>query len=149
HSHLLDSNFYGALAARIGRRCHVATEHGDVHHVDTKKLLSVKLRTLVWCGSRIAAVSDFSANELSRHGVPRSRIHVVGNPIMHSKPPADTRANYRAKLDVPDSPSATFLWAHVANLRPVKDQETLLRGFATAQSLAAVPLSLLIIGDGD
>ena len=42
HSHLLDSNFYCSIAAKLVGVKHIATEHGDVHHSNKKKLLKLK-----------------------------------------------------------------------------------------------------------
>ena len=39
HTHLLDSNFYGAIAARISGIPPLATDHGDVHHTQKKRFL--------------------------------------------------------------------------------------------------------------
>lgn len=149
HSHLLDSNFYGALAARLARTPHVATEHGDVHHLQPKKFLQLKLRTISLCGSSMVAVSRFSAGKLLALGVNPRRVQVIGNPIDPVSNDAQARAIGRKELGLPTSAADHFVWIHVANLRPVKDQETLLRGFAGALRSSNASQTLLIVGDGE
>lgn len=145
HSHLLDSNFYGAMAAALAGVVHVGTEHGDVHHTQGKKLLHSKLRLISWCGSRLTAVSEFSRKHLLELGFPSSKLSVVGNPLSDTAESSTTsRKDMRTELSIPPH---EWVWAHVANLRPVKDQRTLLRGFA--ESLRHAPdQTLLLIGDG-
>lgn len=46
----------------------------------------------------------------------------------------------------PKPPGSTVTFLHVANLHPVKDQETLLRAFNIIQS--AIPATLVIVGSG-
>ncbi len=145
HSHLLDSNFYGALGARLAGCTHVATEHGDVHHTSPKKFLRAKLRAIALLGSRLTAVSAFTARRLSELGVPAERVTVVGNPVEPVDFDPEVRTAIRGGLGVRDN---EWLWIHAANLRPVKDQVTLLRGFALAQKQSPVPQRLWILGDG-
>lgn len=145
HSHLLDSNFYGAMAAALAGIPHVATEHGDVHHTQGKKLLHAKLRIISWCGSSMTAVSKFSADHVAALGFPASRLSVVGNPLPLTTDEHPSREAIRAELGIgPDE----WVWAHVANLRPVKDQRTLVEGFAYATARTPVPQRLVLVGDG-
>ena len=146
HSHLLDSNFYGAMAATLAGVKHVATEHGDVHHTQGKKLLNAKLRIIAWCGSQLTAVSRFSSDHLLAQGFPAERLTVIGNPLMPVDP-----ATVRSKEDIRAELGVTgedWVWTHVANFRPVKDQQTLLRGFAAARSGSSKHQILLLVGDG-
>lgn len=149
HSHLLDSNFYGAIAARLAGVRHVATEHGDVHHSQRKKLLRTKVRAISLLRSRMTAVSRFSAEALVRLGANPHRIRCIGNPV-EPPPPLDAaeRKALRRRVGVLDGPGDHWLWAHVANLRPVKDQATLLRGFALARRAGPRRQSLCLLGDG-
>jgi glycosyltransferase involved in cell wall biosynthesis len=149
HSHLLDSNFYGALAARIAGVRHVATEHGDVHHTQPKKLLRTKVRTLSALRSQLTAVSGFTVDALVRLGARRRRIAHIGNPVDPAPPlDASTRKELRASLGVADAAAHHWLWVHVANHRPVKDQATLLRGFALARRASPLRQTLCLVGDG-
>jgi glycosyltransferase involved in cell wall biosynthesis len=51
-------------------------------------------------------------------------------------------------LDIHDASRDTWIWIHIANLRKVKDQTTLLEGFAKSSTRKDVPQKLLIVGDG-
>jgi len=149
HSHLLDSNFYGALGARIAGVRHVATEHGDVHHTQPKKFLRTKVRTISALGSHFTAVSDFTGGHLKRLGAEARRVTTVGNPV--DAPPAidaSERKELRCSLGIEGAADDHWLWAHVANHRPVKDQTTLLRGFARALRNSPIPQTLCLVGDG-
>jgi glycosyltransferase involved in cell wall biosynthesis len=149
HSHLLDSNLYAALAAKAGGIAHLATEHGDVHHIARKRLAGAKLRVLALLGTRFTAVSDFTAGRLAELGIGAESIDAVPNPIPAPEPAgAGERAVARASLGVDVESEGHWLWIHVANIRPVKDQETLVRGFARAREHARRPQTLAIVGDG-
>jgi glycosyltransferase involved in cell wall biosynthesis len=142
HTHLLDSNFYGALSARLYPVKHIGTEHGDVHHLVSKKFLKLKLKVASSGGSLITSVSQFTAERLRKLGVSQARIKVVPNP-MPLPAEATNRASIREELSV----GSNWLWIHVGNLRPVKDQSTLIRGFA--ESLTSNPgQRMILIGDG-
>ena len=149
HSHLLDSNFYAALGARIAGVRHIATEHGDVHHTQRKKFLRTKIRTISAMGSHFTAVSDFTALHLERLGAPRSCVTCVGNPV-DAAPAIDAseRKERRRSLGIEGAADDHWLWIHVANHRPVKDQATLLRGFAHALAHTPIPQTLCLVGDG-
>lgn len=145
HSHLIDASFYGALAAKIAGVQHIATEHGDVHHISGKKLLRVKVKTISALCTAMTAVSNFTAKRLIELGARPEKVSVVFNPIPGGVA-ARMREDVRAELDVsPDE----WVWIHVANFRPVKDQETLIRGFAKSLSLTNKKQRLILIGDGD
>lgn len=147
HSHLLDSNFYGGLAARIAGVPHVATEHGDIHHTKRKKFLRLKLGILArLCTTRFVAVSSFSARVLRELGVPAGRIQVIHNPAVFPES-ADpiTREEARTLLGI--SEPGHFLWLHVGMLRAVKNQKLLLEAFA--QTLTGIPAqTMCLVGDG-
>lgn len=132
HSHLLDSNFYGGLAARIAGVKHVATEHGDIHHTKRKKFLRLKLFILSWfCPTKFVSVSEFSARVLRELGVPQGKLSVVHNPalVAESLDPL-SRTETRRLIGVGDEQH--FVWLHTAMLRAVKNQKLLLEAFAAA-----------------
>ncbi|MCP5111872.1 MAG: glycosyltransferase, partial [bacterium] len=124
--------------------------HGDVHHIARKRFAGTKLKILELLGSRFTAVSRFSADRLAELGIDAGRITALPNPI---PPPQrcdeEKRAHCRASLGVTSEWNQHWLWIHVANIRPVKDQETLIRGFARAKEIASHKQSLCIVGDGD
>lgn len=149
HSHLLDSNFYASMAAKIAGLSHIGTEHGDIHHIESKRFASLKLRCMHLCGTQLTSVSDFSASRLVQCGFPRSKISIIDNPVARpSQPTEAVREELLAGLDVSASERPqVWIWCHVANFRPVKNQSLLIRAFAA--SVRSVPQQrLLLIGDG-
>ncbi len=151
HTHLLDSNLYGAIASKVGGLPHLATEHGDVHHIARKRFSATKLRILGLLGSRFTAVSEYSAERLIELGIHPDHVTALPNPIP-STPAANPegRRSNRAALGVTDEWDRHWIWIHVANIRPVKDQETLLRAFALSRKAVSNPRqTLAIVGDGD
>jgi glycosyltransferase involved in cell wall biosynthesis len=147
HSHLLDSNFYAAIGSTLAGVPHLATEHGDVHHSTPRKRLGIKLKTLSFFGSTVSAVSEYTADKLAEHGIPRENIRVIGNPVTlefwH-----DEQARQDVRGDLQLGPR-DFLWINVANLRPVKDHSTLLKGFALACEGNSKRQKLALVGDGE
>jgi glycosyltransferase involved in cell wall biosynthesis len=149
HAHQYTPFFYAALAKLqlVGRPRVILTEHGR-HFPD---IVSGRRRSLnTWALSRLAdrinAVCGFSAGALASHdGFPRNRIEIIPNGVEPGDfvpaltPDAARRA---AKL-----PERGPLIVSIARFHPVKDQATLVRGFARA--LAQVPDARLILaGDG-
>ncbi len=150
HSHLLDSNFYAAMAARVAGVPHLATEHGDIHHPNRKRFLRLKVKLPSYLGSHFSAVSQFSKDTLIAMGVPTARVKQIYNPISLPRTlPNAEREGIRTDFGVG---ADEWVWIHLANLRPVKDQETLLRGFhqavVQARELNLSPHYLWIVGDG-
>lgn len=148
HSHLLDSNFYCAIAAKLARIPHLATEHGDVHHIKPKRFMRLKLKIISVLRSRFAAVSEFTANRLVECGVLKSLISVEPNPLTELKIGLGTnREDLRNRFGV--SNRDEWIWISVANLRAVKDQATLIRGFAISCKNNCKQQKLWIVGDGE
>jgi glycosyltransferase involved in cell wall biosynthesis len=144
HSHLLDSNFYCAIAALILKIPLIATEHGDIHHLKKKKFTSLKVKVVSILAKYISAVSEFSRNALILKGASDKKVVVIRNPISIYQKIETSREFLNLPINESD-----WLWAHVANLRPVKDQVTLLKGFHKSKELSKIPQKLLLIGDGD
>ena len=138
HSHLLDSNFYCSLASKIYGKAHIATEHGDVHHSQTKRYAKLKMRTAQMLGTKFCAVSNYTRTKMQDLGIKNAT--VIGNPFTELKI-NQTREQIRTSLNID---SKERIWIHVANLRPVKDQSTLLRAVAESKT----SYKLLIVGDG-
>ncbi|OVE80029.1 hypothetical protein BVY02_01520 [bacterium J17] len=149
HSHLLDSNFYASIAAKIARVPHVGTEHGDVHHTKKKRFAKLKLLCSQLCGTRFTAVSSFTNNKLHDLGVSKKRSQVLPNPVV--MPPdlsPEERRKLRSEFCGYDFEESAWLWIHVANLRPVKNQQLLIRAFQIAKEKSQVSQRFLIVGDG-
>jgi glycosyltransferase involved in cell wall biosynthesis len=138
HAHQYTPFYYSALARLLSRRRPklILTEHGR-HYPD---IVSRKRRTanrLLFrrLADAVTACCEFSAAGLSvNDGFPRNRIEIIENGV-------------EVDRYGPREPTQSRTILHVARHHPVKDQATLLRGFA----LAAPDLpgaSLQMAGDG-
>lgn len=149
HAHQYSPFFYAAFAKLLARPMPrlILTEHGR-HYPD---LVSPKRRAfnrliLDRLADDVNACIGFSARALRDvDGFRGNRIHVIENGIDVDKygPAADKPA---LKRQLGLDPAKQYV-VHVARHHPVKDQQTLIRGFA----LAATKLSdvnLLLVGDG-
>lgn len=141
HSHLLDSNFYGALACKLAGIRHVGTDHGDIHLPQRKRFLKLKLQTASFLGSSLTAVSKHTARKLVELGVSESRASCIYNPVEIIDPSTERRSEIRAELGI--SPEA-WVWIHVAMMTRVKDQQTMLH----AMQACSPDQYLLLAGDG-
>jgi glycosyltransferase involved in cell wall biosynthesis len=149
HAHQYTPFFYSALAKPLcGFRPKVIlTEHGR-HYPDRVSPLRRAVNRLVLdrLADAVTACCRFSALGLTKtDGFAGARIAVIENGIEveHYAPPADKEL---AKEDAGLEPDRRYL-IHVARHHPVKDQPTLLRGFARAvPDLPSV--DLLMVGDG-
>jgi glycosyltransferase involved in cell wall biosynthesis len=146
HSHLVDSNFYASIAAFFARIPHIATEHGDVHHTKKKRALQFKCLVIGQLATRIAAVSEFTKNALIALGVPEKKVKVIGNPVSIGLTLNENQKQGLRKIIGVDE--TTWVWLHVASLRAVKNQSTLLHAFKETIEKNARPQSLLIAGSG-
>lgn len=149
HAHQYTPFFYSALAKPLCgfRPKIVLTEHGR-HYPDRVSPLRRAVNRLVLdrLADAVTACSAFSAEGLGRtDGFAGARIEVIENGIEVDRydPPADRDV---AKEAVGLEPGRRYL-IHVARHHPVKDQPTLLRGFA--QAVPDLPgVDLLVVGDG-
>ena len=149
HAHQYTPFFYSALAKPLcGFRPKVIlTEHGR-HYPDRVSPLrrAVNRLALDRLADAVTACCRFSAEGLSRtDGFAGARIEIIENGIEVDRygPPADKAL---AKADAGLEPDRRYL-IHVARHHPVKDQPTLLRGFAAA-ALDLPGVELLMVGDG-
>ena len=142
HSHLLDSNFYCSLASLISGIPLIATEHGDIHHLSKKKFAKLKVRTISILARHFTAVSNYTRTAIIASGGSSKKVKLVRNPIILSNASEELTA-----LD-PKIKDGDWIWAHVANFRPVKDQRTLLEGFSKALKSSTKGQKLLLMGDG-
>jgi L-malate glycosyltransferase len=149
HAHQYTPFFYAALAKPLcGFRPRVIlTEHGR-HYPDRVSPLRRAVNRLVLdrLADAVTACCRFSACGLTKtDGFAGARIDIIENGIEVARygPPADKAL---AKEDVGLEPHRRYL-IHVARHHPVKDQPTLLRGFA--QAVPNLPgVDLLMVGDG-
>lgn len=149
HAHQYTPFFYSALAKPLCgfRPKLILTEHGR-HYPDRVSPLrrAVNRLALDRLADSVTACCRFSAEGLTKtDGFAGARIEVIENGIEVDRygPPADREL---AKEDAGLEPGRRYL-IHVARHHPVKDQATLIRGFALAAP--ALPgVDLLMAGDG-
>ena len=149
HAHQYTPFFYAALARPLCafRPKLILTEHGR-HYPDRVSPLRRAANRLVLdrLADAVTACCRFSARGLTlTDGFAGGRIEVIENGIEVDRygPPADKSL---AREDVGLDPDRRYI-IHVARHHPVKDQPTLLRGFAAA--VADLPrVDLLMVGDG-
>jgi len=149
HAHQYSPFFYAALAKALcwGRPKLILTEHGR-HYPDKVSPVrrAVNRLLLDQLADAVTACCHFSAEGLSRtDGFAGKRIEVIENGIEVDRygPAADQQ---KLKESLGLEPHRVYI-IHVARHHPVKDQPTLLRGFAAcATDLPRV--DLLMVGDG-
>lgn len=149
HSHLLDSNFYASIAAFISKVPIVCSEHGDIHHTTKKNFLRIKLKVISLLAKKIFPVSLYTYDALLLGGVNTKKMEILSNPINLS--PIDPVVHARDRLDIREEleiPNDSFVWTHVANIRPVKDQFTLVKGFLESTEISSIDQQLILVGDG-
>lgn len=149
HAHQYSPFFYSALAKwlcpRPPRLIH--TEHGRPYPDCVGPLRrTVNRLVLTRFANAVTACCHFSARGLSKQdGFAGSSIEVIENGIAVDRyGPAADKVQLQRSLGL--EPERKYL-IHVARHHPVKDQPTLLRGFAAA--LPELPgVDLLMVGDG-
>jgi glycosyltransferase involved in cell wall biosynthesis len=149
HAHQYTPFFYAAIAKALCRFQPklILTEHGR-HYPDRVSPVRRAVNRLVLdrLADAVTACSRFSAVGLTKtDGFAGARIEVIENGIEVERygPPADKAL---AKEDVGLDPDRRYI-IHVARHHPVKDQATLLKGFALA--VPDLPrVDLLMVGDG-
>lgn len=149
HAHQYSPFFYAALAKVLCSRSPrlILTEHGR-HYPDRVSPIRRAANRLVLdrLADAVTACCHFSAQGLSRtDGFAGGRIEIIENGIeVERYGPTGDRHTVKKSLGLEADRRYVI---HVARHHPVKDQATLLRGFA-----AAVPhlpgVDLLMVGDG-
>ena len=149
HAHQYTPFFYAALAKPLCRPTPklILTEHGR-HFPDVVSTKRAAINRLVLdrLADEVNACIGFSARALTvKDGFRGNRIRVIQNGIdVDQYGPAENQADHKKRLGF--DPDRRYV-VHVARHHPVKDQPTLLRGFA-----AAIPdhpdVDLLMAGDG-
>ncbi|HEY3787244.1 MAG TPA: glycosyltransferase [Urbifossiella sp.] len=149
HAHQYTPFFYAALAKPLCPRPPklILTEHGR-HYPDTVSPTRRAVNRLVLdrFADAVTACCHFSARGLSRNdGFAGGRIEIIENGIEVDRYGIDADRR-QLKLRLGLEPDRRFI-IHVARHHPVKDQATLLRGFALAAP-ALPDVDLLMVGDG-
>jgi glycosyltransferase involved in cell wall biosynthesis len=144
HTHNAGPWLYGAAAAVLTGRPLVHTEHSNVPH--SQPLLAAAERAMALATRSIIAVSEDVRRTLVEHqGLPAAKVVTVLNGV-------DTEL-YGQKIDrgtrreALGLPPAGFIVGTVGRLEAIKDQGTLIKGFATLAH--SVPdARLVLVGDG-
>lgn len=149
HAHQYTPFFYAAMAKALIRPWPklILTEHGR-HFPDVVSPVRRSANRLVFdrLADRVNACCEFSARALCRiDGFAGNRIEVIENGIEVDRyGPSPDRPALMRRLGL--DPARRYV-AHVARHHPVKDQPTLIRGFAGIA--AEFPdIDLLLVGDG-
>jgi glycosyltransferase involved in cell wall biosynthesis len=148
HAHQYTPFFYASLAARLSRiRPRVIfTEHGR-HFPDVVSSKRRILNRLVFdrLADEVNAVCEFSARSLrDKDGFVRRPVEVIPNGVDLPRYAAVDRLAVRQALGL--DPVRHYV-ATIARFHPVKDHQTLLRGFAEVAQ-ARTDVDLLLVGDG-
>jgi glycosyltransferase involved in cell wall biosynthesis len=146
HSHQMGALLYiGHAARREGIPVVVHTEHGK--HYDNAGLRARLLgRIASLRAQQFCCVSQDIGNAIvGKRIAPAAKVVVVPNGIDTAKFGATDGAEIRAKFGIP---AAAPVVGTVGNLREVKRQDVLLRGFAKVTQWAGEPPHLLLVGDG-
>lgn len=147
HAHDIYSNIFGVPCARLaGVSGVIASRRWWAGRRDAR------LRSADRVAHRLAHVSLVNASPLAdllrEEGVPPAQIEVVPNFLddeAFDPPPTDFLAGARMELALPEGVPVIGI---VANLRPVKDHETLLRAVA-ALSPRWPNVHLVLVGEGE
>jgi len=141
HSHLLDSNFYSALACMSRSVPHICTEHGEVS-LEKTTVNKVKYGMISVCSRCIVCVSKAVENNASGIVLIKSKLKTIYNGIhfMEKKP-----SSFRLEFEIPED---AVLIGNVGNLYPVKGQKHLVRAFAELFKSFPADVYLVLVGRG-
>ena len=139
HAHGLRAAWVAALARRRRPFPLIFTAHNAVERTFTARLA---LAFISRHCTKIVAVSGSVADSLAANGVPAARLQVIPNgvDIALLMPPADSRANARALLSLPET---AFVVASAARFSPEKGLDVLLQAAKQRKHMTFV-----IAGDG-
>ncbi|WP_298435836.1 glycosyltransferase [Geobacter sp.] len=141
HSHLLDSNFYSALACMSRSVPHICTEHGDVSLKNTAAT-KVKYGTISLCSRFVVCVSDAVRENASRVVLNRNKLKTIYNGILFFE---KNTSSFRGEFNIPDG---AVIVGNVGNLYPVKGQKHLIRAFSELLRSCSADVYLVIVGRG-
>jgi glycosyltransferase involved in cell wall biosynthesis len=146
HCHHYSSFVYGQLSASLWSGPPVVfTEHGRLSDAAPSRKRRLVNPIIGWLPSAVYAVSEDLRRHMVAEGFPQSQVHVVHNGIDPGPQVSGTeRRAARAALGLPED---ALVVGTVGRLDPVKDFETLIRGFAECAD--RLPRArLVIVGEG-
>jgi glycosyltransferase involved in cell wall biosynthesis len=145
HTHQIGALFYaGPAARRAGVSAVVHTEHG--RHYDARARTRWLGRWAALWADRYCCVSrDIADAVAARRVAPTRKIEVVPNGIDTTRFARCNASSLRRQLGIPEGAPVI---GTVANLREVKRQDVLIRGFARLAGPVGRLPHLLLVGDG-
>jgi glycosyltransferase involved in cell wall biosynthesis len=148
HTHQVRNTLLGRLASLAGGPPLVTHVHSPAFRESSDRMRNLVTGTidrgLAWRTRRFIAVSRSLADELGRQGIPPRRIRVVANGIpLPAAADAGSRQWLREDLGIGQSDPVIGM---VANLRPRKGAELLIRASAQLQS-GGRPPTLVLVGE--
>lgn len=141
HSHLLDSNFYSALACVRRSVPHICTEHGEVSLKKTA-VTKVKYGMISICSQRVVCVSEAVKTSASGVMLVSSKLKTIYNGIHFLE---KLSSNFRSEFKIPYD---AVLIGNVGNLYPVKGQKYLIRAFSELLRTCKADVYLVLVGRG-
>jgi glycosyltransferase involved in cell wall biosynthesis len=146
HTHQIGALLYAGPAARLARvPVIVHTEHGK--HFDRRRTRWMGRLAGLTAQRYFCVSADIAAGVVSHRVAPARKVVVVANGIdtAHFAKPGDV-AGLRQQMGIPASAAVI---GTVANLREVKRQDVLIRGFAKLGEFRGSRPHLLLVGDGE
>lgn len=140
HSHLLDSNFYSAMACRSVFVPHVCTEHGDVLFASSARM-AIKYIVISICSRFVVCVSEAVRKATGKLVRVDNKLKTIYNGIRFFEP---QRSSFRMEFQIAED---SILIGNVGNLYPVKGQDYLIRAFKKLQSIYPNTV-LVLVGRG-
>lgn len=140
HSHLLDANFYSAMACRKLAVPHVCTEHGDIRF-DKRPAARIKFGLLSGLSASVVCVSESLRATAATLCLSRRKLKTIYNGISF---PAREKTTFREERGIPDT---AVVVGNVGNLYPVKGQRYLIEAFARFLTIAPGAY-LVLVGRG-
>lgn len=148
HSHLFDINFYSCIAAKITGVSHVATEHGDIHHL-SKQLnyrMIIKAKAISRFSNKLVFVSRFTKDKFLEIANPKGEnCAVIYNGVdLKNYQLRVCSSKKKAEIGIKED---ELIVGNVASLYPVKGQLYLLK--AASLVLSQIPKArFIIVGEG-
>lgn len=149
HAHDVYSNLFTVPAARwAGVPAVIASRRWWLNRGSRARRLANRFAYRL--AGAVLANAPRVADMLIRHeGVPAGKVAVVPNFVDEAAFVRLAEARRRSLLSELGVPAQATVVGVVANLRPVKDHETLLRAAARMATLGSGSVHLLLIGDGE
>jgi len=141
HSHLLDSNFYSALACLSRSVPHICTEHGDVS-LEKSAILNVKYGLISICSRFVVCVSEAVRNKASEVVLIKSKLRTIYNGIHFFE---KNSSSFRSEFNIPVD---AVLIGNVGNLYPVKGHKYLVMAFSELLKSCSADVYLILVGRG-